>query len=352
MRDVITWLNGWNAGGKISIIWFLILAGFLVFFALKIVKQAEVLTAKTKFGGGLIGGVLIAIITSFPEFITSIEQSIIGDPGAGSADNIGANAISGFLIGLAALLFIRETFLNRLKKWTIITLWISFTISLFITLMMFFKTDIIIGSEGHYAIGLVPLILLILYFILLLLQYKFGNDEEHVLLDEYVKATSVKQASWRFLIWGVLLMIGSIGINISVASMEDGYSISQESAGGILLSVAMAIPEGVAFFAMMKDKQYSSAVAILVGHGFALFVSEWLGDMSYIDAPTYTTEAVHKVWPISVITTTCFSLLATAPLLGKKFKIFRENKIVYSIIPIWIILIYIVGWLLILTLYY
>ena len=352
MNSVVTWLDGWNVGGKTSIIWFLALTGLLVYFALEIVKNAEVITTKTKFGGGVVGGILIAAITASPEIITSIQQSVMGEPGAGSADNIGANAITGFMIGLAALLFIRETWLDRLKKWTIITLWISFAISLFITLMMYFQKDLWIGSGGSFVIGIVPLTLLAFYFIMLFLQTKFGDDDDHNSVTDYIGDTTVKKASYKFLMWGILLIIASIAVNFTVDSVEHGYGINQESAGGIFLSIAMALPEAVAFFKLIKDRQYSTAVAVLIGHGFALFVSEWLGDASFIDAPTYTTEAVHKVWPIATITTICFFLLGLAPVLGKKFKIFRENKVVYSIIPTSIILTYVVGWILILTMYY
>ena len=353
MNNIVNWFDKWNANGKTSIVWFFLFASLLVYFALKIVKNAEVLTVKTKFGGGVIGGVLIAIVTAAPEFITSIEQSLIGDPGAASSDNIGANAITGFLIGLAALLFIRETFLGKLKRWTIVTLWISFVISLTITIIMYFKLDYAIGTPGTYAIGIFPMLLLIIYFITLFLQYKFGDDDDHSTISEdYIKITSAKKASWMFVFWGSLLIIASIAINVVVKSMEGAYSISPDSAGGIFLSIAMAIPEAVAFFVLVKDKQYSAAVSTLVGHGFALFVSEWLADVSYANDAIYLTQEVHMVWAISIITTISFLLLSLQCLLAKKISYFRENKIIYSILPTLTISTFIIGWSLILTLYY
>lgn len=354
MNNIVNWLDGWNVGGKTSIIWFFLFSSLLVFVALKIVKNAEVITSKTKFGGGVVGGILIAIITASPEFITSIEQSLLDQPGAASADNIGANAITGFMIGLAALLFMRETWLRRLHWFTIVTLWISFIVSIFITIMMYFKADVWLGISNVYAVGIVPIILLVIYFIMLLLQTKFEADDDHSNMsnESFIKETSVKKATKWFFIWGILLIILSIIVNFIVESMEHGFSINQESAGGIFLSIAMALPEGVAFFKLIKDKQYSTAVAVLVGHGFALFVSEWLADIAYAPAPTYTTDQLHKVWPISLITTISFFLLGLVPILSNKFKIFRENKIVYAILPALTVITYIVGWILILTLYY
>ncbi|MCK5867294.1 MAG: hypothetical protein KAG14_02760 [Mycoplasmataceae bacterium] len=350
MSKIIDWTNSWTFGGKLSIIFFIIFVAFTVFFALKIVKNAEVLSAKSKFGGGIIGGILIAIVTAAPEFITSIQQSLSGEPGAGSADNIGANAITGFMIGLAGLLFIRESFLGKMQKWTIITLWISFVVSLIITLVMYFKADVIIGVKGTYAIGIFPAILLIIYFVLLFLQSKFGDNDDHAISGEYTKKTSLKKASWLFVMWGILLIIGSIIINIFADSMKKGLNLSNDSVGGIFLSIAMALPEAVAFFILLKHKQFSAAVAVLIGHGFALFVSEWLVDVAYADNASYLTEEVHNVWPISVITTISFGLLGIIPLLYKKYPIFRENKFVYAILPSMVVATYVIGWILILTL--
>ena len=352
MNDIVKWMDGWNIGGKISIVWFLIFSAAVVFFSLKIVKNAEVLSVKTKFAGGFIGGVMIAVISAAPEFITSIQQSIIGDPGAAVSDDVGANILAGSTIGLAALLFLRETFMNRLKKWTIITLWLSFAFSLLMMFVMYFNADVWLGSSGKFVIGLFPLILIISYFILLWAQKKFGDDDEHQPEGEYIDKTSVRQASIRFLVWGVLLIIASILTNFSVVSMEHGYSISPESAGGLFLALTMALPETVAFFALMKKGQKAMAVAVLAGHGFALFVSEFLADASYVDAPTYVTEQVHNVWPLAMMAAISFGFLGISALVGKRFKIFQRNKIVYSILPALSFLTYVIGWILLLTIWY
>ena len=132
--------------------------------------------------------------------------------------------------------------------------------------------------------------------------------------------------------------------------MKHGFSLSDGSVGGIFLSAAMALPEAVAFFILLKHKQFSAAVAVLIGHGFALFVSEWLVDVAFAKNASYLTDGVHDVWPISVITTISFGLLGMIPLLYKKFSIFRRSKIVYAILPSLVVTTYIVGWVLILTL--
>ena len=348
MGKIVNCIKGWDSTGAISIASFLFLGIALVFFSMQIVKNTHVLNTKSKFSGGLIGGVLLALITASPEFITSIEQSLIDNPGAGTADVIGANAISGFAIAISAVIFIRETFMRRLKSWTIISLWISFVCSLTITLVMFFKADINIGIAGKYAIGIFPIILFLIFLTTTYLQSKFGKETNVIHQTPYIKKTTKQKAWFRFIILGFFLIIVSIIINWFAASIEQIYNIPSESVGGLFLSFIMSLPELIAFFSMMRAKQYITAIAILIGHGFALFFAELLGDLSFVQAATYTTQGVHDNWALSLITTIIFFFLALLPILTKKFKLFQK-KYAYLTLPFLAIFTYIIGWILILS---
>lgn len=92
-------------GGQLAILLFPIFAGLLLFASLKLVKYSEVIIAKTRFGGGFVGGTLIAAITSMPELITEVTQGASGHPESGLGDDIGSNAFSVFLMGIGTIVF-------------------------------------------------------------------------------------------------------------------------------------------------------------------------------------------------------------------------------------------------------
>jgi len=102
--------------GKLSILVFIVFAAALLYASIKLVKYADILIAKTKFGGAFIGGVFIAAVTSMPELITEIAQSANGNPGAGMSDDLGSNAFSAFLIALAAIMFYKNRMFENLGK--------------------------------------------------------------------------------------------------------------------------------------------------------------------------------------------------------------------------------------------
>lgn len=347
MKDIVSWINGWSNDGKLSLLWFVPVTLLLVYAAIKIVKYAEVIIVKTKFGGAFIGGVLIATITSMPELITGIAQGLYGEPGAGSADNIGSNAFSAFLIGLAGVLFIKETFLKRLGKWTIISLWISFALATITSIMMFFQNDITIGTEGKFAIGLFPIFLFVFYIVSLWLQYKFGDEDVEDHNNPFVKATSAKTAILWFVFWSVLLVSFALVDNWVVSSIQHGYGISSLSAGGVFLSMATSLPEVVAFFVLLRKKQNAAAVAALIGsHIFNLSI-EFYVDISYADQATYTMSTIHDNWTLALTTSIMMLLLAIFAVTAPKYKVF-DNKYVYVITPTLVMVTYIVGWILML----
>ena len=348
MENIVNWLNGWNQGGKLSLLWFVPITALLVWAAIKIVKHAEVIIAKTKFGGAFIGGVLIATITSIPELLTGIAQATSNDPAAGNADNLGSNAFSGFLIAIAAILFIRETFLKRLGKWTIISLWISFALAASAFIMMEVQDDVILGTTGKFAIGLFPVALFAFYALSLWLQYRFGDEDEVDHDNEFVKQTSAKKSLIWFILWSFVLIALALIDNWLASSIQDGYSLDSTTIGGVFLSIATSLPEVVAFFVLLKKKQTSAAVAALIGsHIFNMSIDFFI-DISYPKEAIYTLGAMHDNWRLALLTTSMMFALALFATISPKFKIF-DNKIVYAIVPSMVAIGYIVGWALMLA---
>ena len=70
-------------------IYFLILAFLTAFSSIKLSKYGDILSKQTKLGSALIGGILIASITSLPEFVTSVSAVVIDNPALSFGDILG-----------------------------------------------------------------------------------------------------------------------------------------------------------------------------------------------------------------------------------------------------------------------
>ena len=59
-----------------SIITYLIIATVVVFASIKLSNYVDLLDKKTNLSGALLGGILLAAVTSLPELFTSISSTL------------------------------------------------------------------------------------------------------------------------------------------------------------------------------------------------------------------------------------------------------------------------------------
>ncbi len=341
MINIADWISSWSLGGKLSLLWFAIICGLIIFFASKLVQNLCVISAKTKINDSFIGGAFIAVITSSPELITEITQAWMGNPQTGIADDVGSNAFAIFLIAVAAVIFIRQMFLNKLKSFTKTSLWISAGAMGLFTVMLLINRDVIIGVKGTLAFGLIPLSFFIFWIISLIISYKKGDSDEISVTK--VKNISVKQAVAYFCISGVLLIFTAVVLNWVVSSIEQGYGISKNISGGIFLAVSTSLPEIIVFFIMLRKGYLSGAILALVGSQIFNLGIPFFGDLVYNKDATFNVLGVGRVWPIALLASMMIILIAFQATFCKYF----TKKRYYLIIPTLIIIGYLVGWILI-----
>ena len=349
MNNIVDWLRGYenSALNALGILWFILSMFLVLFVAIKLVKFAEIIIEKTKFGGAFVGGALIAAATSLPELITEIVQSASGHPGAGTADDIGSNAFSAFLIAIAILMFVRTMFMKKVGTWTKISLGASSIIAIIISILMWFQKDLYIGSTTTLVIGIIPLSLFIFYLIILVIQWKFGDSDEQTLISEEDKNILLRTAIWKFSLYCLFTAGAAILLNWFATGLQKSYPkvLQEGTVGGIFLAITTSLPEVVAFFAFLKKKQPIAAIAALIGsHIFNLGIS-FFGDLSYTKAPTFTETSVHANWALAASTGIMLFILLIHALTAKYYK----SKWTYSIAPTLAATTYIVGWALVLT---
>ena len=98
-------------------IFFLILAFFTIYTSIKLSFYADILSKQTKIGSALIGGILIASITSLPEFVTSLSAIEFNNPILSFGDIVGSNLFNIFVLAVYNLyLFKLDLFKNASKN--------------------------------------------------------------------------------------------------------------------------------------------------------------------------------------------------------------------------------------------
>lgn len=341
MNTIVEALSSWTNDGKLAILIFIPFAVLLFFVALKLVHYAEVIIIKTRFGGGFVGGALIAAVTSLPELITEVAQSSAGFPGAGTADDLGSNAFSGLLIAISLLIFFKSRFLKKLNRFSQVSIFISGFLAFAFFILMFINKDVDLG-----IIGIIPLLFFLIYLIMLFIQYKFDDSQESPPSNSKIAKVSVKKAIILFTAFALLLTGLALIVNWSASAMILGFGLPEGGIGGVLLAITTSLPEVVAYFVFLKKKQPIAGMAALIGsHFFNLGIS-FFGDLAFSSGPTFNEPSVGANWPLALLTAIIMFMIFFQTVASKKIK----NKYFHLVMPLVIISVYTIGWVLILAL--
>src|SRR5574344_841297 len=99
-------------------IFFLFLAFLTVLASIKLSYLGDLLSKQSKVGSIFIGGLLIASITSLPEFVTSISAVLINNPTLSFGDILGSNMFNIFILAIYNLYFFKKcVFQNTSSKY-------------------------------------------------------------------------------------------------------------------------------------------------------------------------------------------------------------------------------------------
>ena len=249
----------------IQLIFLYLLLAFVVIFATsKLSYIIDELDKKTHISGALIGGVLLATVTSMPEFITSITSVSLGEPGLAFGNVFGSNMFNIVILAIADIVFLKHMFFNKVKTQRktnalVILMYIIFMIPLLLN--QFSKVDYDTFSLTMLiTFNIISLLIVIVYF----LSIKAMNEDETEQSEE-VSKLSYKRIAIMFSLWAVVVIIASYFVTIVVNDLRVEMNLGASFAGAIFLGIATSLPELTAVMTLMKLKNYEAALGNVIG---------------------------------------------------------------------------------------
>jgi len=231
-------------------IFFLILAFLTAFISIKLSYYGDLLSKQTKLASAFIGGLIIASITSLPEFVTSISAVIIDNPALSFGDILGSNMFNIFVLSIYNLYFFKRNIFNNKNKYVFECL-ILIIEYIFIWLNLKFLTT---------------LILILLYIVYSIKTIKNVKEDNNIKSKE-------KYVLLKFIINIILLIILSILLTISADNITRIYpDIASSSVGAILLGITTSLPEVVTTFSLIKLGNYNMAISNIIGSNIFNFL--------------------------------------------------------------------------------
>lgn len=229
------------------------------------VKYAKLIIQKTKLGGAFVGLIFVSFITSIPELFTEITQGLLEKPVVAITDDIGSNAFSMFILSITILIFIKKLNMSKISNLTIVAIFISLTLSIFMTFVLKYQLDFKLIDTNFIIIGFTPFIFLFSYIGFVIFSYKKRHLIDPEPEKEIKTSLTNKMIFFCFALSSIFLIFFVICLNISVNAMQTSYNIPSRSAGGLLLTITTSLPEIIALISFAKSGFISAAIGSIVG---------------------------------------------------------------------------------------
>lgn len=276
----------------------------------------------------VIGLTIVAIGTSMPELMVSLNASIKGLSDISVGNVIGSN-LANLLLILGVTSIIKPLVFKRETKL------IESPFTLFITILFFIFAnysifgDINVISRGE---GIVLLLLCILFIIYNLIMAKKGNefDREKVKIN---KKEENKINIWKSLI---MIIIGIIGLKFggdfvveNVRELAISFGISEKLVSLTIVAFSTSLPELITSITATKKGEEDMAIGNIIGSQI-LNILLIIGVSSVISPITYSISYNMDLY-ILIAASILFVLY---PFIGKKDTMTRYNGILFVCIYI------------------
>lgn len=301
-------------------IFFLVLAFLTVITSIKLSYYGDELSKRIRGGAVIIGGLLIASITSLPEFVTSISAVMIDNLTLSFGDILGSNMFNIFVLAVYNIYFFKSDIFKYTSKKYILECLILLIDYLFIILAC---KNILTNACTFILIGAY-----IVYFISVM---KGGHGEEDSTSNQE------KYVIIKFILCGLFMIILSTMLTVEADKLSHLYpKFSSSTIGAILLGITTSLPEVVTTFALLKLGNINMAISNMLGSNIFNFLVLAVADIIshnsiYLYVDSYS---MYYVFGGLLITILFMSNLL------KKF----DSKMFYILISIVMILLYFRVW--------
>lgn len=221
---------------------------------------------KTKISGALLGGVVLATVTSLPEFITTITSTVaLESPGLAFGNVFGSNMFNLLILAAVDLIFVKHLFFDKTNTGIKTNALIILMYLIFIVPFASIRFTALGIDFFNITIGLmfsVISLLIIIVYIFALRSMSQELPQEKVVSNS---ALSLKSASIRFALWALAVILSSYFITVVTDGLASELNLSASFAGAIFLGAATSLPELTAVITLFKLKSYDIALGNILG---------------------------------------------------------------------------------------
>ena len=296
-----------------------VLASLVVFLSIKLSNYVDLLDKKTNVSGALLGGILLAGVTSLPELFTSLTGTlIVGDNHLVLGNIMGSDFFDIMIFGVVYFLFFKKFTQGKVGKQHYLTCLFTALMLIAVTIAAF------VFNKNGWLLGWfnpMSLVVIAIYVVSIILTPKTEEKEEQ---EEEVKSKLTVKQIWILLAVFSLILIGaSISVTLVTDQIVENYHIDGTFGGSLFLGVATSLPEVTATISLCRKKNFDAAYGDILGSCVFNIIILGIADaLSFKAGPLYTVTSESLMLMIG----TAFTLLVVfLSILFIKSKFFKDD---------------------------
>ncbi len=299
--------------------YFFMSAAFIIYAGMSLSKNADIIAVKTGLGGALIGVLLLPVVTSLPEIVTSAQAAIINNPDIAVGNVFGSNMFNIVIIAVVDLVQGSGPLLIHVKLGHILTAGIGILLAALSVIFILAKLDI-----SLFGIGLDSIILVAVYLagIRLILRYNRRNNEEENDGETYAETTLAK-GIFGFVVSGVIIVFAGRVLANSGNEIAEITGLGGSFVGSFLIAITTSLPELVATFTAAKMGAFDMAIGNILGANVMNILIIFITDLFFVGRPVLTVISQENA--IAGMAAICLTAIAVIGI------IYRSKKSVFTL---------------------
>ena len=304
---------------------YLLLAAVVVFLAIKLSNYVDLLDKKTKLSGALLGGILLAAVTSLPELFTSLTGTLmINDNHLVLGNIMGSDFFDIVIFGVVYLLFFRNLVTKKLGKQHYYTIFFTFAMIVAVTLAAF-----VFNKQGWLIGGYFNPMSLAIIAIYVVSVWKTPKTEEKEEKETTTSTLTVKQIWILFAVCSALLIGASIGVTYVTDEVVKGFKIDATFGGSLFLGLATSLPEVTATIALCKKKNFDAAFGDIFGSCVFNIIILGIADaLSFKAGPLYNIDTSSFLLIVGTAFVLLVSFISVIYIRSSKFENNAKSRVI------------------------
>lgn len=295
-----------------------VLLVLVVFLSNIVAKCTDYIEKHTKLTGALLGGVVLAGITSLPELVTSITSSLLGEPNLVQGDILGSNIFDICILGVIMIVFGKVVKNSTISKDNArFVLWTGLICLCIIAVTLI---EVLCGVSlviPYVNINVLTFVCIILYIVALLTMKKVDENKaqntvnttntntNNQSVDVVTDKKELKSVIIKFVISAVFLIGVSIGITFISNFISNEYGLGKGLVGALFLGVATSLPEIISSFTLVRLGNYNSAFGNIIGSCLFNFLVLSIADVFYFGGSVFLASLSSVYAVLCILVSLC-----------------------------------------------